>query len=403
MYVLPTLFQKIDGPGPPLGNSLNGRIRNDHLTLGVEALCLHAESAEGGPGTVPAQVFTQQAFTALSCQPSGSITFTLESLPCVFTCQSLHCSSGGGQHPLSVTAGAGTQFCSLQQTVPLTAVGAKLGPRWWKCFLPWNLNAAERVRAATCSLCTSQISDNFPPSFLLPEEKCSRQHGGIGWMGVPWISQMEGTVKWLMKNTFRFFFLPSFLPLLCREGRVSSMVGSARQRHSDLCWRLYLLWSSQRGASGHEPPLPTSVLRAAAEQGRSQGLQEPCAALWNGARMGLVRALLRLCLGCTLGSQPLWGARGLTGCLVLSSVKWGDGMGKRPFSYLANLRFCVRARAWCVPGGQIVSWRGHKIFEGQTKKPARVPWFCCLREIWFGCALLKPAFGDSCHVRMGHK
>lgn len=53
------LFQKIDGPGPPLGNSLNRRIRNDRLMLGVEAVYLHAESAEGGPGKFPVHVFTQ--------------------------------------------------------------------------------------------------------------------------------------------------------------------------------------------------------------------------------------------------------------------------------------------------------------------------------------------------------
>lgn len=84
MCILLTLFQKIGGPGPPLGNSLNGRIRNDHLTLGVEALCLHVGSDEEGPGTVPVYVFTQQTTSALSCQPSGSITFTLKSLQCVF-------------------------------------------------------------------------------------------------------------------------------------------------------------------------------------------------------------------------------------------------------------------------------------------------------------------------------
>lgn len=91
MCILLTSFQKIDGPGPPLGNSLNERIGNDHLTLGVEALSLHAESAKTGPGTVPVHVFTQQTIAALSCQPGGSITFTLKSLQCAFTYQSLHC------------------------------------------------------------------------------------------------------------------------------------------------------------------------------------------------------------------------------------------------------------------------------------------------------------------------
>lgn len=91
MCILLTSFQKIDGPEPPLGNSLNERIRNDHLTLGVEALSLHAESVKRGPGTVPVRVFTQQTIAALSCQPSGSIMFTLKSLQCAFTYQSLHC------------------------------------------------------------------------------------------------------------------------------------------------------------------------------------------------------------------------------------------------------------------------------------------------------------------------
>lgn len=91
MCILLTLFQKIDGPGPPLGNSVNGRIRNYRLTLGVEALCLHAESAEGGPGTVPVHVFIQQTTAALSCQPSVSITVALKSLQCIFTYQSMGC------------------------------------------------------------------------------------------------------------------------------------------------------------------------------------------------------------------------------------------------------------------------------------------------------------------------
>lgn len=86
--------------------------------LGVEARCLHAESAEGGPVTVPVHVFTQQTLAALSCQPSGSITFTLKSLQCVFMHQSLHCSLGRGQHLLRFTAGAGMQFCSFQQFPP---------------------------------------------------------------------------------------------------------------------------------------------------------------------------------------------------------------------------------------------------------------------------------------------
>lgn len=91
MCILLTSFQKIDGPGPPLGNSLNERIGNDHLTLGVETLSLHAESAKRGSGTVPVHVFTQQTISALRCQPSGSIMFTLKSLQCAFTYQSLHC------------------------------------------------------------------------------------------------------------------------------------------------------------------------------------------------------------------------------------------------------------------------------------------------------------------------
>lgn len=134
MCLLLTLFQKIDGPGPPLGNSLNGRIRNDHLTLGVEALCWHAESAEGGPGTVPVYVFTQQTIAALSCRPCGSIRFTLKSLQCIIMYQSLHCkgpvnvqrSWGGGQYPLSFTAGAGMRFCFLQQFPPPSS-GSKTG------------------------------------------------------------------------------------------------------------------------------------------------------------------------------------------------------------------------------------------------------------------------------------
>lgn len=81
-------------------------------------------------------------------------------------------------------------------------------------------------------------------------------------MGVPWLSHMEGTVKRLRKNSFMFIHLfPSqfspFLPLSCQEGKGGSTVVSARQRHGDLSWRLYLPRESQSGASGHELPLPT--------------------------------------------------------------------------------------------------------------------------------------------------
>ena len=83
------LFQKKkkkkDGPGPPLGNSLKRRIRNHHLMLGVEALCLHAESAEGGSGGVPVRVLAQQTLAALSCQYGGSIILSFKSLQCVCT------------------------------------------------------------------------------------------------------------------------------------------------------------------------------------------------------------------------------------------------------------------------------------------------------------------------------
>lgn len=260
MCILLTSFQKIDGPGPPLGNSLNERIGNDHLTLGVEALSLHAESAKRGPGTVPVHVFTQQTITALSCQPGGSITFTLKSLQCAFTYQSLHCKGPVNncapllERRLVLSQEQGWDFASFNNS-PLTAMGAKWDPDCWKFCLPWNLNVAERVCAATGYLCTSEILEKFPLSFLLPEEKYFRQHRSIGW-------GCHGLVIWkvLWKDLGKivsYLQPPPFLPLLCQKGRGSSAVVSAQQRHSDLSWRLYLSWNSQRGASGHELALPT--------------------------------------------------------------------------------------------------------------------------------------------------
>lgn len=119
MCVSLMLFQKIDGPELPLGNSLKRRIRNHHLILGLEAFCLHAESAEEGPGGVPVHVLAQQTLAALSCQHGGSIIFSLKSLQCVCTYSSLHyngpinvcCSRGAGQCPCNFIARAGMQLC----------------------------------------------------------------------------------------------------------------------------------------------------------------------------------------------------------------------------------------------------------------------------------------------------
>lgn len=135
--MLLTLFQKIDGPGPPLGNSLNERMGNDHLTLGVEALSLHAESVKRGPGTVPVHVFTQQTITALSRQPSGSIMFTLKSLQCAFIYPSLHCKRPVNncapllERMLVPSQEQRCDFASLNNS-PLTAKGEKWGPAFWK-------------------------------------------------------------------------------------------------------------------------------------------------------------------------------------------------------------------------------------------------------------------------------
>lgn len=98
-------------------------------------------------------------------------------------------------------------------------------PVWWKCFLSWNLNGAERVCAVyvfrVCGFSAPQkyLFENFSPSFCLPKVKCSRQHGNIGWVQVPWISHMEGTLTWLMKNTSNFFFVLLILSFFVQGGK----------------------------------------------------------------------------------------------------------------------------------------------------------------------------------------
>lgn len=144
------MFQKIDGPGPPLGNSLKRRIRNHHLILGVETLRLHAESAEGGPGGVPVRVLAQQTLTALSCQHGGSIIFSLKSLRCVCTYSSLHyngpvnvcCSRGAGRCPCSFIAWAGMHLCFHWQFPPLITLGATF-------LLKMRLESSSRMRTGS--------------------------------------------------------------------------------------------------------------------------------------------------------------------------------------------------------------------------------------------------------------
>lgn len=155
----------------------------------------------------------------------------------------------------------------------------------------------------------------FPFLFSF-QKRNAWQHGSIGWMRVPWISHMDGTVKILRKNSFIFIpLLPSqfspFLPLSCQEGKGGRTVVSAQQRHGDLSWRLYLSRESQSGSSGRELPLPTispSGKRCLAGAG---GPSAP--ALPGGLHFG--------------GTLSVGAARVLTCCLVSSFMKWGNGLG----------------------------------------------------------------------------
>lgn len=176
MCILLTSFQKIDGPGPPLGNSLNERIGNDHLTPGVEALSLHAESAKRGSGTVPVHVFAQQTIASLRCQPSGSIMFTLKSLQCAYTYQSLHCKRPVNncapllERMLTPSQEQGWDFASVNDSL-LTTMGAKWDPACWKFFLLWNLNVADRVCAASHKLSLHLRNVGKLSPFFLPSSR----------------------------------------------------------------------------------------------------------------------------------------------------------------------------------------------------------------------------------------
>lgn len=178
MCVSLMLFQKKkkkkDGPGPPLGNSLKRRIRNHHLMLGVEALCLHAESAEGGSGGVPVRVLAQQTLAALSCQYGGSIILSFKSLQCVCTYWSLHyngpvnvcCSWGGGWWPCRFTAWTGMQFCFHWQFPPLIALGATF-------LLEMCLESSSRMR--TGSGAYMEMMYTLPS--LCPAFSCTKRGG----------------------------------------------------------------------------------------------------------------------------------------------------------------------------------------------------------------------------------
>lgn len=130
--------------------------------------------------------------------------------------------------------------------------------------------------AATSYLCTSDMLENFPFSFLLPEKKCFRQHGSIGWMRVPWISHMEGTVK----NSFIFT-----LPYCARrEGEVAQLC-----LHSEGT-------VTSRGTANMGPVVMSFLC-------------PPFHPLGNGGFLELVDIPPQLCRGCTLGSLSLWACK----------------------------------------------------------------------------------------------
>lgn len=125
--------------------------------------------------TVPVHVFTQRTIAAWSCQPGGSLMFTLTSLQCVFTYQSLHCKGpvnadrawAGGQYVSALLQEQGCSFASFIN-FPLTAVGAKLGPCLVEMLSPLK---PERSRKSMCCHVLplhprniGELSPFFPPS-----------------------------------------------------------------------------------------------------------------------------------------------------------------------------------------------------------------------------------------------
>lgn len=121
-------------------------------------------------------------------------------------------------------------------------------PCWWKCFLLPNPNAAERVCVPTCSLCTSEISENF---FFSPSKTKAlhtvqrhRMDGGA-------MDQSYGKCCEMIYEKAR---------------KQHGLIHMAKAQESALV--CYHSWVSQSGGSIHASPLPQSVLRAAAEGGQ---------------------------------------------------------------------------------------------------------------------------------------
>lgn len=127
-------------------------------------------------------------------------------------------------------------------------------PCWWKCFLLPNLNAAERVRAPICSLCTSEISENFffSPSKTKALHTVQRHRMDGGAVDQPYGKYCEMIYEKARKQ--------------------HGLIHMAKAQESAL--GCYHSWVSQSEASIRAFPLHQSVLRAAAEGGQGVCLQK---------------------------------------------------------------------------------------------------------------------------------
>lgn len=181
------------------------------------------------------------------------------------------------------------------------------------------------------SLHLRNIREFFP--LLLPKEMCSTWRRGIAWMVVPWINHLEGTGKWLLKNTFRLlplrappFLVPHSFPC-CAEREWEAAQLGLHNKGRVVCLR----GSTPCGAASLRPVVRSLLYpQASGEQRQSWADHGGCKNPETPSEMGLVWGRYVLCWGSA--SAAFWGpclcggARGLTGCFFLCEMSRQGGI-----------------------------------------------------------------------------
>lgn len=209
-----------------------------------------------------------------------------------------------GQEVSTVSALLQEQGCSFASFIsfPLTALGAKLGPCLVEMLSPLK---SERSRKTMCCHALSlhprnigEFSPFFPPSKREVLQTAGRHRIDGGAVGYSYGRYCEMTFK---------KYLPIFPPphsFCCCAGREGEAAWLGLHSKGTV--------ACPGGSSPHQRGARASCahkrLESSSRAGQVVGAAGACTALWNGARVGLVRVLLRLCPG----SLPLRGSRGLT-------------------------------------------------------------------------------------------